>query len=328
MANVEEQFRALKEGAGILDRSGRSRVDQSGKDGLDLLHRLSTNELLDLGEGQARATIVTNGDGRIVDVITVVRRNGKRQLLLGSPGRGPTLVEWIDRYTFEEDSQLQDVTTATFQLTLAGPATRKVLGGVTGDGSALPPIGHGATARIGSADLEILHLGYPGPETFELIGQASHGDGVLSALESAGAVPVTEEAFDALRVETGSPEFGPDFDEQNNPHESGLVPLVSFTKGCYIGQEVVARLDTYDKVQRRIVKAQAEAPVESGATLLDGDRNVGAIRTVGPVDSGGAVHCLAMVRRGHWDPGTRLKTEEGVGVRVVTVVAPVPAAGG
>ena len=129
------------------------------------------------------------------------------------------------------------------------------------------------------------------------------------------------ETFEAARIEAGVPAMGSELDERTIPHEAGIVSwTVSFTKGCYIGQEVVARLDTYDKVQRRLVRVvtddsaatdtaattQNATPLKTGMALVAEGRQVGEVRTVAEAGPQSGRSALAYVRRGFWDSGTTL----------------------
>ncbi|MBI4307072.1 MAG: folate-binding protein YgfZ [Chloroflexi bacterium] len=320
MTSLAAEVLALTSGTAIVDRSSRTRIVHHGKDALDLLHRLSTNDLLGLGEGEARGTIVTNGDGRIIDVMTVVKRPGAPLLLIASPGRAGALLEWIDRYTFEEDSRLEDVSDSTAQLTLIGPESNRMLAALFKDAALPRGQNQWVKADLGGTPSEVLALDYLGLSTLEVIVPSSAARGIRDALVDAGATIASPAAFDFLRVRLGVPEFDADLDEQNNPLEGGLASMVSFTKGCYVGQEVVARLDTYDKVQRRIVKVEADARLEYGADLMDGDRTVGAVKTVSAMPVRDRIEALALVRKGSWAPGTRLTTADGVHVNVTSTV--------
>jgi folate-binding protein YgfZ len=313
----DSEYGAFTDGAALVDSSDRTRIEHAGSDALDLLHRLTTNDLLGLEQGKARRTVVTTGDARVIDLLTVVNRPSQPLLLLGGPSTGKRLLEWLDQYTFGEDSAPADVTGSTAQFTIAGPAALRTLADAAKlERVDLAPDSY-ARLAIAGHQVDLVRTDALGAGTVELIVPAALGADVWRALTHAGATPAGTLAYDALRVARGVPEYGRELDERVNPHEANLVGSVSFTKGCYVGQEVVARLDTYDKVQRRLVGVRSENELTYGTTVLAEGRPAGEVRTVaetGPVAGHAA---LAYVRRGHWEPGAELELEGGGTARVV-----------
>lgn len=312
-------YAAARSRAAIFDRSGESRIEHRGADALDLLHRLTTNDLLSLGEGQARRTVVTTEDARIVDVLTVVRRAGKPLLLLASEGAAGRVLEWLDKFTFAEDSTPVDITEARSQVTLVGNGVLLVLASA---GAGLEPelqAGEYRQITIAGGAVEVVRTNSFGLPTIELVCEPSRKKELVEALVDGGGTTGDQESLNALRVAFGVPGWGSEIDGKVNPHEANLLPLIDFEKGCYIGQEVVARLDTYDKVQRRLVAIRGDSPLTAGQGLLADGRKVGDVRTVATPSIVGGHFALAYVRRNHWTAGTRLSTEGGDTVEVVSL---------
>jgi folate-binding protein YgfZ len=139
----------------------------------------------------------------------------------------------------------------------------------------------------------------------DVIVPAGERDAALNALQQAGAIPVSPEAWDLVRIERGIPSIDAELDDRSNPLEAGLEDLINFEKGCYIGQEVVARLDTYDKLQRRLVGLRSAKPLSPGADLTADGRNVGRVTSSTISPEFGPI-ALAYVRKGNWNPGTSL----------------------
>jgi folate-binding protein YgfZ len=322
------EYLAFTRGAAVVDRSDRTRIEHAGADALDLLHRLTTNDLLEMPEGEARGTIVTNGDARIIDVLTVVRRPAQPLLLLGSHGRADAVLEWLDQYTFSEDSTPRDVSAETCQLTLVGPAAAEALVNLVPVPSFEMPVWRCGVVAIGGHLVEVVRTAGPGIDGFDLIAESSASSALRQALAAAGATPAGTLAYDAYRVARGIPEYGAELDERVNPHEANLLSYVSFTKGCYIGQEVVARLDTYDKVQRRLVRVRSEESLDAhlrpGMPLVDDARPVGETRTVAEAGPMAGHAALAYVRRGFWESDIMLRTGTGSTVRVEAIDDAVP----
>ena len=142
-----------------------------------------------------------------------------------------------------------------------------------------------------------------------LIGTPDAAVGLWQHLTENGATPVGATAMDAVRVNFGVPEFGPELGEPYNPLEAGLIGSVDFTKGCYIGQEVIARLDSYKKVQKYLVSLSfsADAGVSPGDELLVEGKPVGTITSVAPEATSGVLQGLGYVKAANATPGTSLK---------------------
>ena len=309
--DIEQEYRALTTACAVVDRSGRARIRHSGKDVLDLLHRLSTNDLLELEAGDAAGTVLTSERGRIVDVLTVVRRAGDDLLLMsGAPSAAPA-IEWIDRFTFEEDARLEDISATTAQIAMAGPAAAGAVRRTAGELAASLDTGRSATAEAGGARVDIVRTDALGVPCWEIVVAASARDAVIEAATKAGASLAREAAWDAVRIERGVPAYGHELTDEANPLEAGLKHLVSFTKGCYVGQEVVARLDTYDKVRRALACLLSDAPLRPGELLSAGGQEAGNV-TSAAWSPGLRRHIgLGYVRNAFAAPGTRLLASSG-----------------
>jgi folate-binding protein YgfZ len=313
---IADEYAAFTVGAALVDRSHLGRVEQSGADAIDLLHRLSTADIESLAQGESRRTILASERGRILDVFTVVRRAGLPLLLLTSGIFKNLLLEKIDFYTITEDSALEDVSARTAQLTLAGPRSADVMSRLAGASVASLPAGrHTDVAIAGICVLVIAASESAGPR-FDLIMDADSAAAVWDAAVGAGALPCGREAAEAYRVEIGVPSAGSEISERVNPLEANLLDLIDFDKGCYIGQEVIARLDTYDKVQRKLMGLQAASGLSEGDLLYRDGREIGWTATLVDSPAFDGLIALGYVRNEHAEDGTPLATETGVEVTV------------
>ncbi len=257
--HTAEEFRAATERAAVFP-SNAGRLRLTGEDARDLLNRLSTNLVDPAGAaGEVAVTVLTSDRGRIVDLVYVIHRDD-HQLMLTSPGQQQNVIEFLDKYTIMEDLEVEDVTGDTAMLTITGPEASAILDSVDGiDGMriALP------------ADAER-------PATYQLIcSDRDTANQVRTALESAGAVSISAPTAEALRIASGQPAYGSEMSDTYNPLEAGLIGAIDFHKGCYIGQEVIARLDTYHKVQKYLVTLRFESDggdVSEVASALPGAR--------------------------------------------------------
>ena len=312
------ELQAALTGAALHDASYRGCLRAVGADALDLLNRLSTNKVDRLPPGHWAPTTLTTDRGRIVDVLRVLHTAEAGALLLTSPGRQPAVIEWLDKYTIMEDLEVRDVSGETAQLLLTGPAAAQLLElppdapGVA-DGSPPAP---GMTQpfytgeALGSPALLLPHpVGeLPG---WLLLCCAEEAGAFRQAALGRGAVALGDAAWEALRVRQGLPAFGSELGEPFNPLETGLIGAIDFTKGCYIGQEVIARLDSYHKVQRYLARLRFSADAEAvpGAALLADGATAGSITSVaelpgGPTDTDR--YGLGFVRTAHAAPGATL----------------------
>jgi folate-binding protein YgfZ len=324
---ADQEYWAARRGAGLIDRSGLGRLKMTGADALDLLHRLSTQDLLRLKPGHGTATVLTSDKGRIIDLLTVWHVPD-HLLLLTSAGNQGAVLAWIDRYTITEDAQTADVTSGTGLLYLFGPNAVQVAGALAGKDVRGLPLFHHTPVIVGGMPATLARAPAIAGDGFHLL--VAHGAqtaAVRAALLTLGAahglVETSHDAFEMLRIEAGQPAFGCELDERFNPLEAGLRPHISFDKGCYIGQEVVARLDTYDKVQRALVGLlmPGESPPEPGTALRLAGREVGLVTSAARSPALGRAIALAYVRGAHAQPGTRLEAATATGPAEAEVAA-------
>lgn len=277
----------------MADRGPMGRLFITGDDALDLLNRLTTNKLEELPDGQATSTVITNGDGRVVDLLALGALDDGLWCLT-SPGYAQTVIDWLDLYTFTEDITVEDRTASTFQLTLAGPTAAAVLAriadGLGADALALDAV---ARADVGSASVVAWRRLGGGADGYELIGALADRDAVLGALVGAGAPEVSGDAWEGFRIGNGLPVIDAEFGLFNNPLEARLLGSISETKGCYTGQEVIARLQTYAKVQRKLMTVELDVPVEVGTALEVDGKRVGELTSV--VETGDGAQGLALI---------------------------------
>lgn len=307
--DVAAEYRAITEGVGLHDSSYTGRLKATGEDALDLINRLSTNGIVNLAPGQGAPTILTTDRGRILDLLGVVN-TGDYVLLITSPDCQQAVIDWLDKYTIMEDLEVEDISGETSAFTLCGPASAAALASVL-------------AAEVAAGDLEEMGpyaalqgsiAGQPALITrrplgdmvaFDVVVETGSAAMVWEALATAGATPVGLDAFNAALVHNAVPRHGREMGDAYNPLEAGLIGSVDFAKGCYIGQEVIARLDTYQKVQRYLVRLRFSegATVAEGAGLeLDGLR-VGQVTSLATIPSTGQLAGLGYVRTARANPG-------------------------
>ena len=294
------------------------RLRCTGEDALDLLNRLSTNALVDLPAGSGAHTVLTSNKGRIVDVVFVLRRPDHLLLLTGG-GNESRVAEWIDFYTIIEDTEVEDVTADTAAVSLMGPSAPTLLASLAGPDAAPAENEDAAEVAIDGVQATAIRRDVGAIPAFDLIAPGADGPALREAVTDAGACQAGRDAVELARIEQGVPAFEAELSESYNPLEAGLQHMVSYTKGCYIGQEVIARLTTYDKVQKRLVRLTwpADAGAAPGAKLMLDGRQAGVVTSAirDPRTGNGAG--LGYVRKALIDAGAHLTSADGSSVDVV-----------
>ena len=311
-SGVLEEYVAATEAVALHDASHTCRIKGAGADVLDLLNRLSTNEVVSLTPGEGAPTVLTTDRGRIMDVISV-HNLGDHILIISSPGSSEKIIEWIDKYTIVDDVVLEDITSTTAMLAVIGPRAQDLLSNLTP--TALEPLTAHQSAQVTIAGAEgyIIRRDLVSLPRYEILVEAEDGEKVWQQIIAAGAVPLGLEAYEVVRVAAVSPGPETELGESYNPLEAGLWGSISFTKGCYIGQEVIARLDTYQKVQRHLVSLSFSpgSPVEEGAKLVMEGKEVGLVTSVAKVPTTGELIGLGYVRKEASAAGTGVTLAEG-----------------
>ncbi len=323
--DVAVEYGAGHETAALHDFSYNGRIKATGEDVLDLIHRISTNDVGSLVTGQGAPTILTTDRGRVLDLITLHNLGGHILIITG-PGTQERVIEWIDKYTIVEDAVLEDVTSSTAMLSVMGPQAKSVLESLGAmDVQFLEPYGS-VSVTIGGVEAMVIRRDLVSLLRFEVVVQGEDRAHVWRQVAAAGATPIGLEAYEILRVEQGSPGYDGELGDTHNPLEAGLWGSISFTKGCYIGQEVIARLDTYKKVQRHLVSLTFSPGFrgQEGGMLTQDGREVGQVTSVAMVPTTSQVIGLGYVRKEASEPRTvmGIAHAEGEWARVETRVLP------
>ena len=265
-------------------------VDLEGVDAEKVLHNLTTNAVKGMSEGDQVETFVTDLRGKTLGQVYAIRTS-KGFRLVGSPGQSEAILAHVDRYTIREDATgiNRDQDYVPFVLP---PQC---------DPAALAPI---------AFDCEVGWIG----EASRLLLTDNEQD-FLASVQSAEWSLMNFNEFHRQRTRAGFPWHGVDFDDSNLPQETGRDVAISFTKGCYLGQETIARLDALGQVQKKLVRWSIDSTdVEPGQKLMSGDKLVGRITSVAPLDlpipgmeldDKAKSIAIGMARRSHFDPGSK-----------------------
>ena len=249
------EFRAAQKAA-MMDRSFAGKLRVFGKDRETLLHRLTVNEMRNLKSGEGVVNIFTNAKGRVVDVVEMFVEDHSI-FLLTSPGRAQIVKAWIEKYTFIEEVRCEDLTSQFGMISLFGAESAALLQALFDWSVHDLPAQQARLLVHDEKSILVQRSGLITPVQFNLIMPAAELEKFWQALITK-ATPIGHQTYEMLRIHRGLPRMEKEITDEYNPHEVGLFPFINFEKGCYIGQEVIARLDTYQKVQRQLAGVKFE----------------------------------------------------------------------
>lgn len=284
--NDAAAIQAAREGVALCDRSHWGRIQVSDDDRIRFLHNQSTNDFQRLKPGQGCDTVFVTSTARTIDLATAyIMENAV--LLLVSPNRRQQLMEWMDRYLFPMDRvELKDISSESATFSLIGPESDALLQKLGVE----MPLGEAYASHkqlmLGNFQVHIAvgsGLASPG---YTLIVPANDAAKLWQTLTEAGATPMGDRIWEQLRIEQGRPTPDHELTDDYNPLEAGLWETISFDKGCYIGQETIARLNTYKGVKQQLWGVRLEAPVEPGTVVMLGEEKVGKLTSSTQSDQG------------------------------------------
>jgi folate-binding protein YgfZ len=288
LAVPEAEYAAATTGCGVLDRSEQGKLALSGPGAKEFLQGQVSNDVLALSSGAGCYATLLTPKGKMLADLRILD-TGEELLLDTERVSLQELFNVIRRFSLGYDVALHKRTLECGLLSLLGPEAARVAGveSLSGDEHA-----HAVT-RIGTIEARAVRteLGV------DLLCDAAQTEALAEALVAAGAQRISQETADTVRVERGRPRYGLDLDDTVIPQEADLnARAVSFTKGCYVGQETVARLYYRGKPNRHLRGLRLATPVPTGAEITFGDRVVGQLGSVAESPSLGPV-ALALVRR-------------------------------
>jgi folate-binding protein YgfZ len=237
-------YHAALNGVALADEGGAGRVFLRGKDRAGLLQRLSTNDIARLGPGQGARTVLTTPIGRIIDVLTVHVLEDAL-LIISSPGQGGLVWAHLKKNIFFNDQvSLEAAGRSHGQLALYGPSAAALIEQLAGAALGELRPQHTVTIDLAGVPVLVARRAPIGGASFTLYPAAEQLSAVRDALVAAGAAQLDAATLDVLRVERGYGAFGQELSQEYIPLETGLLDAVSFTKGCYVGQEIIARMES------------------------------------------------------------------------------------
>ena len=285
---------AAKSGVAIYDSSHWGKILVSDRDRLRFLHNQSTADFEKRRAGEGCDTVFVTSTARTIDLVTGLVLDDE-VLLIVSPNRREYLVDWLDKYIFFADRvQLKDVTDTLASFTVIGTESMSMLAQLGCPKLLELPLHNHQIYTIAGIEVRIAigtELGLPG---YQLICDRDRSAILQQSLADLGAVTIDEDAWECLRIEQGRPKPDAELTEDYNPLEVGLWDTISFSKGCYIGQETIARLNTYKGVKQYLWGIKLAAAVSIGTVITINDQKVGILTSCGEID--GEIQGLGYVR--------------------------------
>ncbi len=316
---------ALRNGAALFDVSDRGRIRVTGSERVSFLQGQLSNDVVKTPAGHGcHATLLTR-TGKMVADLHLWSGNDAHWLDTDAECAQATLTT-LDRFLISEDAALEDCAAETVHLVLAGPHAATVVDAVLGAGASdLEPLAW----RVLADGTHLARRRGAGEDLFELWVPLASGVEQWRALEAAGAVPAGRDAWDLATLEAGEARWGIDVDDSNLPLEANLNDAISYTKGCYVGQEVIAKATHLGRINKRlvgIVASDARTPLEAGAAL----EVAGESEAVGRVTRGAYSPTLAQpialayLKWKYLEPGTEVLARDAAGQTCAARVVKLP----
>ena len=321
-------YRASGNASVFRNRTGRARLQVSGPGRAKFLHNLITQDVNHLKPGEGREAFVTSPQGKILGYISILVFDD-RIMVRTEPESASLILPHLQKYGVFDEVTIEDVSPRSFEYHIAGPHTGQVLRRAGGEPPAPGDLGH-HLSLLGGVGVRVVREHLVGLDGLTLIADADQADAVSEAIFKAGATfgltTLDDDAFEALRIEWGTPAAGRDVTPDNLPQEVARDDrAINFVKGCYLGQETVARIDALGHVNKllrglKIPGNQAPAP---GTTMASDGKVVGTITTAAVLPGLARIVALGYVRTAHSAPGT-LVTVATSGGLVEAVVCELP----
>lgn len=270
-SDLAHSYEIAQSGCVCIDRNSVARIWSTGEHRIDLVDRMSTNNLAGMVPGEGRPTVLLNVHARIVDYLLVLHL-GDRALMLASPGKGEDVRRWLAGYVFfRDDVTFTDASGALGQFGLYGLHAADTAAALMPGAEALP-LFHSLQAD----DAILIRVPPLAGGAYELVAPRADMDAWVARAEAAGAAPAPTALYEILRVEAGLPGPGNEIAPEYIPLEVGLWDAVSFNSGCYLGQEIIARMESRGKLAKTLVGLRAASALAPGAQLraADGSRGI------------------------------------------------------
>ena len=310
------EYEAVREGgAGLIDLSpARGRIRVSGSEATMFLNGLITNDVKNLAQNRWMPAVFPTVQGRLIGAVRVIRTSEPAFLIDTETASHEAVLKTVSRFTLAGDFKVSDVTAETALLTLQGQGAAEILQNVFDPGvSDLPQNGVTETTWQ-NVPVTIIRASHTGEDGFDIVIDSSRKAELRQALEAAGAQPLGDDTFEILRVEAGIARFGQDMDETNVVPETNLDDAVSYTKGCYVGQEIIVRIKHRGHPAKKLTQLRFETDqqIEPGAIIRSKEnQEIGRVTSAVISPRLGSIG-LGYVRYEHLAEGTHVVVGDGI----------------
>jgi folate-binding protein YgfZ len=314
--NATAEYDAVRSTTGLIDRCHRGLLQFTGPDRLSFLQGMLSNDLRQIKPGAGQYATLLTQQGKVLGDVRVLQSDNSFYLDLWEIIKDK-IIEHLNRYLVADEVEIADRTEGYGLLSVQGPQSKSLLQKIVGQAE-LPerPAQH-AMVDIDGAQVCVVHDSHTGEAGFDLIIPTSALQNVAqkaTALGKAFSTPwVGDEAQEMLRIEAGIPRYGVDFSEENLLLEVGLDNAVSFTKGCYLGQEVIERIRSRGHVNKKLVGLllEGDRPAQAGDLIFVADKEVGNITSSVYSRSLNRPIALGYIHRDFWTAGTSVSVKHG-----------------
>jgi len=310
------EYEAVREGgAGLIDLSSMfGRIQVSGSEATTFLNGLITNDVKNLAANRWMPAVFPTVQGRLIGAVRVIRGRESTFLIDTESASHESVLKTLSRFTLAGDFKVADVTAETAQVTVQGQLAAEILQKVFDQSvSDLPQNGVGETTWQ-HVPVTIIRASHTGEDGFDIVIDSSHKAELLNGLETAGAQPVGQDTFETLRVEAGIARFGQDMDESNVVPETNLDDAVSYTKGCYVGQEIIVRIKHRGHPAKKLtgLRFETDQQIEPGAIIRSKEnQEIGRVTSAVISPRLGSIG-LGYLRYEHVAEGTQVVVGDGI----------------
>lgn len=301
-------YSALRERAAWIDLSARGKIRVTGEDRARLLHAMTTNHVEGLKPGDGCYAFFLNAQGRILGDVNILCFED-HILLDTEPETRRKLFEHLDRYIIADDVTIEDVTDGLATIAVEGPDAASALSKI---GAQLP---EAAYSNAAWGDITVARLSSTGSNGYFLFVPAERKDEIVQQLQAADALAATQEDARVVRIEHGHPRYGEEITERYLVQETGQLQAVHFSKGCYLGQEIVERVRSRAQIHRVLKKLEIDTtePPAAGTKFKSGDADAGEIVSSAFSPALQKTVAMAYVRVPFAEPATVLSINEAIG---------------
>ena len=310
-----KEYQAVRNEAGLFNFNSYGKIEIKGNDRVKFLQGLTTNDVKGLSEGKGQYTVIPTVKGKITSE-ALIFYFPEHLLLIVHPELREKTIRLLNRYKIGTDARIEDVTGKIGLLSIQGPKTGNVLKDLIQEELPVLPLYHYFSTKIGNVPVQLIHHGWSGEKGFDLLVSSLEFMTVWETLLKKGGpygiTPVGINACETLRIEAGQPRYGQELSEETLPQEAGLeARAISYTKGCYIGQETIARLHYLGHTNRSLVGLyvhHSDIPRKDDK-ILSGEKILGAVTSAVFSPSLQKTIAMAYVQRQFTQPGTPVEID-------------------